>query len=151
MWSSELKRAPEDADILVSIGSMFLTIGELDLSTHCLLNAVDLDRANADTYYYLGLASAHKGRLENAAEFFAHALDINSDHIEALRDSSFIYLKMGRLEKAEERINKARVLNDDDLQLKALARRIHLARIMEQTGDFILRFIPRCLLKKLLP
>jgi len=147
---SELKRTAEDADTLVSMGSMFLTIGELDLSTHCLLRALDLDGANADAYYYLGLVSANKGRFEDAVEFFGHTLDINSDHIEALRDSTLLYLQMGRLDEAAKRINKARVLADDDLQLKKLARRIQLAQTVERIGDFLARFNPRFLLRKLL-
>jgi tetratricopeptide (TPR) repeat protein len=40
---SELKLDPEDVDTLVSMGSMFLTVGELDYATHCMLRAIDID------------------------------------------------------------------------------------------------------------
>ncbi len=157
---SELKLKPDDAGTLVSMGSMLFTIGELDLSTRCLLEAVDLDCANADAYYYLGLISASKERFESAGELFAHALDIDSNHIGALRDSAFVYLQMGRLDEAEERISKARALaaNDpafvatsaeraNDSVLKTLARGIRLAKKIEQIRTFFSRFIPRSFLR----
>jgi len=133
---SELQASLEDVDTLVSMGSMFLTIGELDYATHCLLRAVDIDCANADAYYYLGAVRAMKGAFGDAAEFFAHTLDINSEHILALRDSAFVYLAMGRLADAAERIRKARVSAGDDSQLRALDRRVRLARITERIVDF---------------
>jgi tetratricopeptide (TPR) repeat protein len=84
---AELKLNPEDADALVSMASMFLIINEPDYATHCLLKAADIDGANADAYYYLGLASATNGRFEDAAEFFGHALDIRPEDPSALKDS----------------------------------------------------------------
>ena len=147
---SELRACPEDADTLVSMGSMFLTINEYDLSTHCLLRAAELDCANADAYHYLGLVSTSRGRLEEAAEFFTHTLDINSNHIAALRDSALVYLKMGRLVRAAERIDKARSLAGNDGELKALARRIWLSQIMQKIADLLLRFSPGFILRKLL-
>jgi tetratricopeptide (TPR) repeat protein len=159
---SELKLGPENGDTLVSIASMFLTIGEgchtqqnvfgdtdFDHATHCLLRAVDLDSADADAHYYLGLISALRGRLEDAAEFFAHALDINTKHIAALRDSAFVYLAMGKFADAANRISKARALASDDSQVRTLARRIRLAHAIERIGLFARRFSPPSILKKL--
>ncbi len=71
---SELGLGPEDADALVSMASMSLAIGDLELSTHCLLRAVDIDRANADAHYYLGVVTANRGWLEEAVEFLTQAL-----------------------------------------------------------------------------
>ncbi len=156
---SELKLAPEDADMLVSMGSMFLTIGDSDLSTHCLLRAVDIDCANADAYYYLGLVSATKGRFEDAAEFFDHTLDIRPKDVCALKDSAVVYLAMGRSADAAERIKKAMDLADahtcrlpagtgDDSQLRAIYRRIRLVQAGERIADFLCRFKPRFVFKK---
>jgi tetratricopeptide (TPR) repeat protein len=144
---SELKLRPDDANTLVSLASMFLTIGEFDLSIHCLLEAIDLDCVNADAYYYLGLVSTNKERFESAVEFFAHALDIDSNHIGALRDSAFTYLKMGKLEKAAERINKAIELTDNDSEVNALASGIRIARKIERLRIFLSQFTPRFFLK----
>ncbi len=146
---SELETCPEDVEILVSMGSMFLRIGELDYAMNCLLRAVDVDCANADAYYYLGAARAIKGAFGDAAEFFAHTLDINSEHILALRDSAIVYLAMGRLADAAKSIEKARSLAPDDPQLKALGRRIHLAQVWRWIADFLSRFRIRPFFKKL--
>ena len=140
---AELKLTVEDADILVSMGSMFLTVDDVDCATHCLLRAVDIDSANADGYYYLGLASAMDGRFEDAAEFFAHALDIRPKDIQALRDSAVAYLAMGRLADAVEKINRARALAGENSQLRALGRRVKLMQLTERLGDSLRRLRPR--------
>ena len=147
--ASELETSPEDADTLVSMGSMFLRIDELDYATHCLLRAVDIDCANADAYYYLGAVRVMKGAFGDAAEFFAHALDIRSEHIPTLRDSAFVYLAMGRLADAAKSIEKACSLAGDDAELKALCRRIHLAQARQRITDFLCRFRLRPIFKKL--
>ena len=136
---SELKLALEDANTLVSMGSMFLAIGDTGYATRCMLKAVDLDCANADAYYYLGVISAIKGEFEDAAEFFAHTLDIRNDYIPALRDSVSVYLAMGKLTDAAEKISKARALDGSDPQLKRLERTIIAARIRSRIMDSLRR------------
>jgi tetratricopeptide (TPR) repeat protein len=136
---SELKLALEDADTLVSMGSMFLAIGDIGYATRCLLKAVDLDRANADAYYYLGVVSAAKGEFKDAAEFFAHTLDIKSRYVPALRDSAYVYMAMGKLTDAADRIGEARALDGDDPQLKRLERTIIVARIRSRIMNSIRR------------
>ncbi|MFA5252976.1 MAG: tetratricopeptide repeat protein, partial [Phycisphaerae bacterium] len=140
---SEAKLASEDTDILVSMGSMFLGVGDLDYATHCLLKATDIDCANADAYYYLGLVNAIKGRFEDAMEFFGNALDIRPTDVCALRDSALVCLGMGRLAEASERITRALELAGDDLQLKALSRRVWLAQATGRIADFLWQNHPR--------
>jgi len=143
---SEINLAPEDADTLVSMGSMFLTIGDLDYAVHCLLKAVDIDCASADAYYYLGVVSAIKGAFEHAVEFFANTLDIKPKDIRALRDSADVYLAMGRLELAAERISKARAFEDGDFRLRALEWRVRVGQLMERISDFLWWLRPRFIL-----
>jgi tetratricopeptide (TPR) repeat protein len=140
---SEVKLASEDTNILVSMGSMFLGVGDMDYATHCLLRVIDIDCANADAYYYLGLVSAIKGRFEDALEFFGHALDIRPDDVRALRDSAAVYLRMGRLAEAAERIKKALDLAGEDSQLRMLDRRIRMVQAKVRITDFLQQFRPR--------
>jgi len=147
---SELGLGPEDADALVSMASMSLAIGDLELSTHCLLRAVDIDRANADAHYYLGVVTANRGRLEEAVEFLTQALEVKPDHIPALKDLACLYQAMGRLAEASETIDRAKTLAGDDANLKTLARRIRLAQKMERIKDSLQRFDPRFIVRKLL-
>jgi len=135
----ELKLAGNNADVLVSMGSMFMIIGEPDYAMHCLLRAVDIDDAHAQAYYYLGLISAMNDRLEDAADFLGHALDINPQDVNALKDSAIVNLAMGRLDKAAERLRKAGALAAGLPQLKALGRRIKLARLAERIANFFAR------------
>ena len=171
---AEVELAPEDTDVLISMGSMFLAIGEepqtqrsafgwapfrkksqngelnpdFDYATHCLLRAVDTDCSNADAYYYLGLVSAVRGRFEDAVEFFGHTLDIRPKDVRALRDSAVVYLRMGRLTDAAERIKKARSLADDDSQLRALDRRVRLIQATGRIADFLWHLRPRFIPEK---
>ena len=135
----EMKLALEDAGTLVSMGSMFLEIGDLGCATHCLLGAVDIDCASADAYYYLGVISTLKEEFEDAAEFFSHALDIRGDHIPTLRDSAYVCLEMGKLAEAARRIKKARELDPDDPQSKQLDRRVALARTKSRATELLCR------------
>ena len=142
---AELKLAPEDSDTLVSMGSMFLTICEPDYAIQCLLRAVDIDSANEDGYYYLGLASAIKGRLDDAAEFFGHTLDITPTDIRALRDSAIVHSAMGRFKEAIERIKKAKSLTNHNRQLIALECRVRLAKLKERIADSFRRLPALCI------
>ncbi len=136
---SELKLALEDVDTLVSMGSMFLEIGDLSCATHCLLRAVDTDCASAGAYYYLGVISVLKEEFEDAAELFSHALDIRDDHVPTLRDSAYVCLEMGKLTEAAKRIKKARTLDPGDPQVKELDRRVVLARAKSRAVGFLCR------------
>ena len=137
---SEVKLAPEDADTWVSMGSMFLRIGDLDYATHCLMRAVDIDCANTDAYYYLGLVSAIRGRFEAAVDFFDQTLEYKGEQIGALRDSALVCLTMGRLHEAAKRAKKALALDRDNSQLKVLNRRVRLLQAAERIRDFLCRF-----------
>ena len=137
---SELKLTLEDVGTLVSMGSMFIEIDDLTQAMHCLMRAIEIDGANADAYYYLGVVSALQGNIKNAAELFAHALDIRGEHIPTLRDLASVCLEMGRLTDAAERIKKARRLDAADVQLKKIGRTIAVARTKQRIMNTLSRF-----------
>ncbi len=133
---TEMKLALEDGDTLVSMGSMFLTLGDIGCATHCLLRAIDNNTTGADAYYYLGLASAMRKEYEEALELFSHALDINSEHVPALKDSAMIYLLMNSFYDAEQRIKKARSISPDDSQIKSLDKKIKTVKTIFSAKEF---------------
>ncbi len=139
---SELELAPEDTNILVSIGSMFIEVGDLDYAMHCLLKVIDIDYANADAYYYLGLVSAMRNRFEDAMEFFDHALDVRPQDIRSLRDSAVVCMCIGRLAEAAGRIKKARALAGEDSQLEALDRRLRIVQVTGRITDLVQQILP---------
>jgi tetratricopeptide (TPR) repeat protein len=134
---AEMKLGPDDADVLVSMGSMFLAIAEVDYATDCLLRAVDIDSANLDGHYYLGLACVADERYEDAADFFGHALDIKPKDVRVLRSSAVLSLAMGRLDTAAERLRQARDLAGSDPRLKALAGKIRLAKAKRRVSNLL--------------
>ncbi len=143
--TSEIKLASDDADVLVSMASMFLMIAEktegedkddtLDYAANCLLRALDIDSSDADAHYYLGLANAIKGRLDDAIEFFTCAMEINPQHILAIRDSAVVYLALNRLADATETIERGTLIMGDHPQLKDIRRKVRRSQITKQLAD----------------
>jgi tetratricopeptide (TPR) repeat protein len=131
----ELELIPEDSDVLVGMGSMFMQADYCDEALRCFLMATDLDFANAQAYYYLGLATLALDRLEDAAEFFGHALDIDPDHTRAMVSLANIYYDMGKIYQAAEMLDVAREALGDDDQLKLLAKKIRMRRIKDRIID----------------
>lgn len=132
---SEMALVSEDANVLVSMGSMFLAIGDVDLSTHCLLRAVNINSSNADAYYYLGLVSTIKNEYVEAIEFFGHVLDLRPKDIAASKELASIYLATGRTAEADKLLKETLKLDKKDSQLKALARIIRIKMLKEQIAD----------------
>ena len=71
------------ADLAGDEGARFLSLGEANYATHCLLRAVDIDSACAEAYYYLGAVSTAQAMYDDALRFFGHALDVNPEHSSA--------------------------------------------------------------------
>jgi len=140
--ASEMKLADGDAEVLVSMASMFLSMmaqtGDktddgLDLAANCLLHATDLDPANADAFYYLGLANALNDRLDDACEFFSQALEINPQHLAAIRDSAIVLFEMNRIKEASRIIEDSdKFVGSDNPELKDIRKKIRRAQITHQ-------------------
>jgi tetratricopeptide (TPR) repeat protein len=146
--SAELDREIEDTNTLISMASMFLTIGDSDHATQCLLRAVGLDVRSADAYHYLGVSAANKGQLVDAERFLAHALQLNPNHVAALRDSAYTYLAGGQVEKAAERIAAARALLAKDCELRMLDYSTRLILLAGRLGRLLRRLDPRRILHR---
>ena len=108
------------------MASMFLKIEDPDHASQCLLRAVGMDMRSVDAYYYLGVSAANKGQFADAERFFARALELNRDHIGALRDSAFTFLAAGQAPKATARIARARALLPEDCELRMLDYSVRL-------------------------
>jgi len=132
---AEMELAPEDTNVLVSIASMFLAMGDAEFAANCLLKAIDADSSNDSAYYYLGMANALNGELEEAAEFFAHALDINSDNLLTLKDYAVVCLALERIEDAEQTIQKALAIDPNNKKLKTIESKIKAAQMKNKFAD----------------
>jgi tetratricopeptide (TPR) repeat protein len=125
---------------------MFLTIGDPDHATQCLLRATGLDKHNADAYYYLGIAAANKGYYDDALRFFSRAIDLNAVHPGALKDAALAYLASGDTTKAAEQIARARAALPDNSELRAIDYGIRLTLLTDRLGRLLVRLDPRKLL-----
>ena len=103
---------------------------------------------NPDAHYYLGVGAANKGHLNDATQFFAHALDLDPEHLSALRDSAFTYVAAGRMDKAAERVKRARTLLPKDCQLRTLDYSLRVLRLTRRITNTLRKLDPRRLLKR---
>jgi superkiller protein 3 len=142
--ASEAKLAGDAAAVLVSMASAFLVIAAqsrgksfetLDYAINCLLRAIDVDPCDANVHYYLGLANAMNGRLDDAAEFFTQVLDINPQHVLAIRDLAGVYLAMHRPNEAAKVLESGSLHIGDHSELKQVRRKICRSQIARQLAD----------------
>ena len=146
---AELDHEVDDANTLVSMASMFLAIEDPDHASQCLLRAVGLDMRSADAYYYLGVSAANKSQFVDAERFFSRALELDRDHIGALRDSAFTFLAAGQAPKATTRIARARALLPEDCELRMLDYSVRLILLTSRLTSLVCRLDPRPVLGRL--
>jgi len=142
--ASEAKLAGDDAGVLVSMASEFLVIAAqshgkstdaFDYAINCLLRAIDVDPCDANAHYYLGLANAINGRLDDAGEFFTQVLDINPQHVLAIRGLAGVYLAMHRPNEAAKVLESGSLHIGDHSELKQIRRKIRRSQIVQQLTD----------------
>jgi len=147
---SDMRNAPYSAEVLVSVGSMFLAgagdrsaqsepwpagvrrpplrgafgSSDLDHACHCLARARELDHANPSVHYYVGVASALRDLADDAEEAFAEDLRLKPDHAGALLESALLHIGQGRLDEAKERVRQAQKNGINDPQFTEVKRRI---------------------------
>jgi tetratricopeptide (TPR) repeat protein len=146
---AELDHEVDDAGTLVSMASMFLAIEDPDHASQCLLRAVGLDMRSADAYYYLGVSAANKSQFADAERFFSRALELDRDHLGALRDSAFTFLAAGQAPQATVRIARARTLLPTDCELRMLDYSVRLVLLTGRLTNLVCRLDPRPVLRRL--
>jgi tetratricopeptide (TPR) repeat protein len=67
---------------------------------------VDHDPKNADAWNYLGFSDRKLGKFPDSLDAYEKALAINPDHLGANEYLGELYLQMGDMPKAEERLAK---------------------------------------------
>jgi tetratricopeptide (TPR) repeat protein len=122
---------------------MFLAVENPDHASQCLLRAVGLDMRSADAYYYLGVSAANKGQFTDAERFFSRALELDHNHLGALRDSAFTLLAAGQAPKATARIARARALLPEDCELRMLDYSVRLILLTGRLTSLVGRLDPR--------
>ncbi|MCP4450212.1 MAG: tetratricopeptide repeat protein, partial [Planctomycetes bacterium] len=161
---SELRNSIDNADLLVSMGSMFLNMAgeqketcefgdsveqsvkdmacepDMDHAVHCLFQAVEINDTHTEAYYYLGLASAFKGYWEDACDFFDHALDCDPDHTPVLMAHARVSAIRGHFDMAREKLHHATAVSPDMAGLRGLRLEIMLRQTLGTLAPLASRF-----------
>ena len=103
--SSENTAPAAAADPTWKMAREAIANGNYDGAIPLLQQVVSKDPKQADALNYLGYALSRTGQVEDAKGFYAKALAINPDHRGANEYLGELYLKLGDLASAEERLN----------------------------------------------
>jgi len=134
----EFRLDVRDCDVLFSMGTMLIHLGELERAADCFLKILDDDRQHTEAFYHLGIALAQKAEFPGALQFFEHALSLGATKPELLADTALLYLKMGRLTDAARTVAAACELAGDDKNLIRLRRQIKLAALVGNIKKLLL-------------
>lgn len=116
---------PVDADYRTA--EKDIQLGKFDEAIGLLQRVLTRDARNADAYNYLGYANRKLGNRDAALNFYNKALEIDSRHLGANEYLGELYLEMGDLKKAEERLSRL-----DDLCLLGCAQYTQLKQAVKE-------------------
>ncbi|MFH1614174.1 MAG: tetratricopeptide repeat protein [Planctomycetota bacterium] len=132
---SEVKLEPASCDALLSMGSMFLKMDEIEAAVHCFLRVIDEDHENVKALYYLGIALAAREQYEDAADFLEHALEAEPDNPAILKTCARVYAQMGRLAEASEKVAAARTAGGIDRDIGVLGASLRIEQCWEKIKE----------------
>ena len=79
--------------------------------------------------------NAMNGRLDDAAEFFTQTLEINPQHVLAIRDLASAYIGMQRPDEAAKVLESGSLQVGDHPELKQIRRKVRRAQIARQLAN----------------
>ena len=103
MGGGERAGRPQNEDLVR--GAALIEQGKYAEAIPLLRRATAAEPKNADAYNYLGFTHRKLGDREVALGYYQKALDIMPRHLGANEYLGELYLEMGELEKAEERLD----------------------------------------------
>ena len=138
---SELDLDIEDADVLLSVGSMLMQLKDYDSATDCFLRIVDVDTSNHQAFYKLGMSLAIQQQFEGALQFFEHAIRLGNTTPELFANTAYLYLDSRQTDLAARTIKHALEIDPANKCFIRLSRMINNSKTVEKTADrFLLVF-----------
>ncbi|MEE8418023.1 MAG: tetratricopeptide repeat protein [candidate division Zixibacteria bacterium] len=104
---SLLQEAPDDPELLNTLGSIYARRGDLAKAESILNEVIGLDPEYADGHYNLGLVHSRQNRKSEAVEDFQQAIKINPRISAAHNDLGMIYKTRGEMDLAKGHFIKA--------------------------------------------
>jgi tetratricopeptide (TPR) repeat protein len=83
-----------ESEVLLTMGQMFMELGELDSATECFLRVVDEDNQNTQAFACLGRTLAQRKDYLGALQFLDHARRLGNDSPELAADAARLNLSM---------------------------------------------------------
>jgi tetratricopeptide (TPR) repeat protein len=123
----ELKFDFDDPDVLNSIGTMLMKLGEFDSAMDCFLRVVDHNPVNERAFYYMGKSLAMQGETEGAFHFFEYAMELGSEDYQLYKDAVQVYYEAGQYTLAMKTIKVAEKFSNGDKELQKLEKRVKSA------------------------
>ncbi len=114
-----------DPDVLLSMGQMFMDMGELDPATECFLRVVDEDNQNVQAFSCLGKTLAQRKDYQGAIQFLEHAQRLGGDSEDVSADIARLNLSMYRYSAAARILYQAQRTRPSDPELHSLTRTVH--------------------------
>ena len=119
-----LAKDPRDFTARMNLGAILLSRLKPQDAVSMLQEAVKLDGSRPEARNMLGLALAQTGRLREAAEEFARAVELRPEFFSARLNLAAVELKMGALDDA---ISNLRVLSSAQPENEAIRERLQEA------------------------
>ena len=129
-----VKQKPNDARGCLALGiTLAASKNELPAARFQFQRCLQLDAANIEAKYQLGLLSKSEGETATAIKLFEEVIARAPDHANALRDVGSLYLQSNDDPKARSVLERAVALNPQDAETHFL-----LSRVYNRLGDSVL-------------
>lgn len=102
MLRDEFQLGLEDADVLTTMGWMFLKIGDLTDASNCFMQALNEADANGEPFFGLGMSLAIHGDYEGAIECIEQAIILEPTRPELRLCAGWIYYKLEKWDRVTE-------------------------------------------------
>ena len=108
-----LRLAPKEAIIVSSLGSVYFKLGKYEKAREMFRKEIELNPRDADAYTRLAISALFSERIDEFESAIGIALEINPDHLEALRFLGKINLQSRRYLDAAKIFAKLIELNSE--------------------------------------
>ncbi|MEN8127732.1 MAG: tetratricopeptide repeat protein [Planctomycetota bacterium] len=130
----EFQLGVEDADVLASMGWMFLRGGQITDASNCFMQALNEAEINDEAFFGLGMSLAVYGDYDGAIECVEQAICLEPDKAELQLCAGWINYQLGQWDQAAEHVRKCRQIHPDQEPYRGRSR--ELMRVI-RCGKFL--------------
>lgn len=144
---AEFQLKPEDADVLIAMGWLFLKTGELTDASNCFMQALNESDISAECFFGLGMTLAIHGDYPGAIECIDQAVVIQPANPDLLLCAGWIHYRMEQWDSAIQCVKKCMAICPKQQpyrgRCRQLRRAVSVGRLFEKAPTWI-----SCLLGK---